>query len=218
MRLKGGRELSQFLDAFPEKLKKGALRAGMVAGARVVRDEARATVAKDTGKVAKAIKTSSPRVNQDGTVSVKVKLKGEHSFIGWFLEYGVSPHLITAGDADLTAKTLNKHARNNEKQGGGGISTQENGLIRVGGYKYNSGPKGKRTDADMEASALVIGPTIIRDAVLHPGFAAKPFLRPALDRKAAEAVNAVGERIREYLKTKTGFTAPVTIEADIDDE
>ena len=43
--------------------------------------------------------------------------------------------------------------------------------------------------------SLVINGTFVGDAVMHPGFAAKPFLRPALDRKAEDAVNAVGKYI-----------------------
>lgn len=211
--LKGGPELMAFLSAFPERLQKNALRSAMVAGARVVRDEARLRVEKQSGKTAKAIRTSSPRVNQDKTVSVKVKLKGEHAFVGWFLEKGVRSHLITAGDASTSTKALNKRARNSEKQGGDGLSVQDNGLVRVGGYTYFKGPQGDRDEAD----ALTIGPTIIRDAVVHPGFPAKPFLRPALDARAGDAIDAIGARLREYLRSKTSFIASVTIEADIDE-
>lgn len=185
-RLKGGPELLAFLEAFPVRLQKNALRSAMIAGARVVRDEARANVPRKSGKLAKAIKTSSPRAFTGGAASVKVKLLGQHSFIGTFLEYGVAPHYIRAGDTEMSPRLLTKAARRGDLQG------------------------------DVENQALKIGNNFVTGAVLHPGFAAKPFLRPALDRKADEAVNAIGLRLREYLKNKTGFTAPA-LAAD-DDE
>lgn len=44
-------------------------------------------------------------------------------------------------------------------------------------------------------------------SVNHPGARAKPFLRPALDAKAADAIRAVGEQIGRRL-TKVGIEAP----------
>jgi HK97 gp10 family phage protein len=44
-------------------------------------------------------------------------------------------------------------------------------------------------------------------SVDHPGSNAKPFLRPALDTKANEAINAVGVQIGKRL-TKLGLNAP----------
>jgi HK97 gp10 family phage protein len=41
----------------------------------------------------------------------------------------------------------------------------------------------------------------------HPGAKAKPFLRPALDNKADEAIAAVAQRVRERL-TKEGINIP----------
>lgn len=182
--LKGGPELLAFLGAFPAKLQKGAVRAGVTAAAKPIRDKARANVRRRSGKTAKAIKTSSSRVNQDGTISVKIQLKGEHSFIGLFLEYGVAPHLITPGDSKLSAKTLNRSAK------------------KLG------------SSVDPKTGALRIGDNFIRGAVLHPGFAPLPFLRPALDTEADEAINEFGKRIRTYLSAKSGFTAPLIETAD----
>lgn len=182
--LKGGPELLQFIEAFPAKLQKGAVRAGLTAAAKPIRDQARANIRKKSGATAKAIKTSSSRVNQDGTVSVKVQLKGRNSFIGLFLEYGVSPHLITPGDSNKSAKVLNKSA------------------------------KTLGSSFDAETGALKIGDNFIRGAIMHPGFAPKPFLRPALDTKASEAVNEFGKRVQSYLSAKSGFTTPLVETAD----
>lgn len=47
----------------------------------------------------------------------------------------------------------------------------------------------------------------------HPGFHAKPFMRPALDTRAAEATLAVGNYIKNRLETKAGLdTSSVELE------
>jgi HK97 gp10 family phage protein len=52
-------------------------------------------------------------------------------------------------------------------------------------------------------------------AVNHPGFSPKPFLRPALDTRASEAVVAVGEYLKLRLATKHGLdTSGVAVEAE----
>lgn len=186
-RLKGGPELLAFLEAFPAKLQKGALKSAMIAGARVVRDEARANVPSKSGLLRKAIKTSSPRAFTGGAASVKVKLLGKHSHLGHWMEYGVAPHFIAAGSSDMSARRLTKAAMRGDLVG------------------------------DVATQSLKINGQFVTGAVLHPGFAAKPFLRPALDRKQVEVINAIGERLREYLKNKTGFTAPVTLTADVEE-
>jgi HK97 gp10 family phage protein len=48
--------------------------------------------------------------------------------------------------------------------------------------------------------------------VSHPGFSAKPFMRPALDTRANDAVMAAGEYIKKRLSTKHGLdTSDITI-------
>lgn len=44
--------------------------------------------------------------------------------------------------------------------------------------------------------------------VSHPGTAARPFMRPALDSKRAAAVQAFGEKVRSVLSTKHGINVP----------
>ena len=181
--LKGGKELMAFLDALPERLRKNAVRASLTAAAAVIRDQARANAPRETGKMAKAIKSGRPNVNQDGTVSVKVRMRGEHSFLGTFIEYGTSPHFISAGDSGKSPRLLTRSAKN------GGMNT--------------------------DGGALKIGNNYVTGAVWHPGIPAKPFLRPALDQKANEAINAFGAKMRTYLKDRTGFTAPYV---EVDEE
>lgn len=181
--VKGLAELDRYLSALPKNMQTGAYRAGLVAAARVIRDEARVLAPKESGKMAKSIRSGSARKNQDGSFSISVSLRGEHAFLGLFHEYGVSPHFITAGDSDQSARSLTKAARRGDLTG------------------------------DVEKQALKIGDKFITGGVMHPGHAAHPFMRPALDTKADEAVKAFAARIRDYIEGKTGFVAPVMDEA-----
>jgi HK97 gp10 family phage protein len=56
------------------------------------------------------------------------------------------------------------------------------------------------------AHALTVGGKVVGE-VDHPGARAKPFMRPALDSKSAEAIAAVVTKIRERL-TKEGINVP----------
>jgi HK97 gp10 family phage protein len=56
--------------------------------------------------------------------------------------------------------------------------------------------------------SLVVNGVAIGKQVLHPGTAPRPFLRPALDTKASEAVQAVAGYLSSYLKFGS-ITAPV---------
>ena len=48
--------------------------------------------------------------------------------------------------------------------------------------------------------------------VHHPGAKARPFMRPALDAKAQEAVQATAEYIRQRLATRHGLTVPAPLQ------
>lgn len=182
--VKGLRELDNYLSHLPRNLQKGAYRAGLVAAAAVIRDEARLRAPKRTGRMAKSIKTGSARQNQDGTFSVSVRLQGPHDFLGVFHEYGVAPHFISPGDSGVSARLTTRRAN-------------EDGL-----------------SSDVETGALKIGDNFISGGVMHPGHGAHPFMRPALDTKANEAVMAFRDRIVGYLEKKTGFNASAPLDLD----
>lgn len=63
--------------------------------------------------------------------------------------------------------------------------------------------------------SLVINGVPIGKRVWHPGFAPKPFMRPALDARAEQAVQAVGDYLAANLKWGT-ITAP-TISVDLEE-
>ena len=63
--------------------------------------------------------------------------------------------------------------------------------------------------------SLVINGVPIGKQVHHPGFAPMPFLRPALDAKAGEAVQAVAGYLAKYLQWGS-ITAP-TVSVDLEE-
>lgn len=93
VKIKGGAELAQFLEAIPLNLEKKVMRRAMLRGVNVIRDEARTRVRRQSGKTAMSIKSETDVKN--GRIVAKVRLRGKHSHIGWFLEFGVAPHLIS---------------------------------------------------------------------------------------------------------------------------
>lgn len=177
--VKGLDEVLAVLSAFPAKLQRQAVKQGLTAAAAVIRDEARARAPKKTGKMAKAIKSGTPRSNPDGSWSISVRLDGrgnDHAFLGLFHEYGVKPHYIMAGDAGTSPRQLTRAA-------------------------------GREGSSNVADQALKIGGKFVTGAVLHPGHGARPFMRPALDMKAEDAVKAMAAKITFYVEGLTGFKA-----------
>jgi HK97 gp10 family phage protein len=155
-RINGGRELAALMQQLPVEVETKILGNGLMAGANVIRDEARSLVRTKSGLTRKAIKTARS-ITPGGQVVAKVKLSGKHAFVGKFLEYGVAAHQIWVHS--------DKHS-------------------------------------------LVINGVAIGKMARHPGFAPKPFMRPALDAKASEAIETVASYLTRYLKWGT-ITAPI---------
>jgi len=174
--VKGLADLDAYLQLVPKRMQKQGVRQGLTAAAAPVRDEARARAPKKSGKMAKAIKSGSPRQNQDGTFSISIRLDGEHAFLGAFFEFGVTAHLIARTGAGQGKVAIRKAA-----EGKGKISTKP----------------------------MKIGDRYVSGIIQHPGIAAHPFLRPALDAKADESIQAYAGKIRDFLQGKTGFVAPI---------
>lgn len=69
--------------------------------------------------------------------------------------------------------------------------------------------KAKEGTGTAQAGVMKIGPDFVSGIIEHPGHAAHPFMRPALDAKAGEAIAAFALRVRAYLEGKTGFALPM---------
>jgi hypothetical protein len=60
---------------------------------------------------------------------------------------------------------------------------------------------------------MKIGDEFVSGIISHPGHAAHPFMRPALDAKAQEAIAAFRSKIVAVVEGKTGFNLDAQDEA-----
>ncbi|MBK8916360.1 MAG: HK97 gp10 family phage protein [Phycisphaerales bacterium] len=86
-------DLQKFLDQLPAKVEKNILRGALRAGAKVVRDYAKATAPRDTGFLAQSIKSGSRA--KGGTVTGYAKTD---AFYAHLVEYGTRSHWIRVDD------------------------------------------------------------------------------------------------------------------------
>jgi len=69
--------------------------------------------------------------------------------------------------------------------------------------------KAKEGRGTIDAKVMKIGDDFVSGIISHPGHAAHPFMRPALDIKGVESVQAFAGKLAAWLEGKTGFAAPV---------
>jgi HK97 gp10 family phage protein len=162
-KINGGKQLADLMAQLPVEVETKILGNGLMAGANIIRDEARARVRKKSGLTQKAIKSARSR-NTEGQVVAKVKLKGKHAFLGNFLEHGVAAHQIWV----------------------------------TGGKE-----------------SLVVNGVPIGKMARHPGFAPMPFMRPALDARAGDAIQAVVSYLTHYLSW--GQISAPTVKVDLEE-
>lgn len=85
-----------------------------------------------------------------------------------------------------------------------------------------AGGKSKKTGADVFYPHIIeygSSPHSVkkggRGEVTHPGMSPQPFMRPALDSEAGNAIKAAGEYVKKRLRTKHGIdTKDITIEVE----
>ena len=180
--LKGGPELMKFLSDLPPKLAKNVMRGALRAGARVVANEAKLRIHPITGLTARSIGVSTG--GRNGTITAKVRAKGPGAYRAPWLEYGTAPHWIAARGAQIPVS--------------GGKTVSVATLNRAA--KATAG-------GDAERHALLINGQFVGQLIAHPGAGKHPFMRPALDAKADEAIDAIGAYVRTRLN-KQGLNAP----------
>jgi len=178
--IKGKTEVRHFFAQIPAALETKILRGAARAAAKVVADEAKMQVTSD--QVRGAIKIST-RQEETGRVIAKVQVKGKGAYLGPWLEFGTSPHFISAGDSGFSPSKLTQKAN------------------REGAY------------SETATRSLKIGNTYVSGTVIHPGARPHPFLRPALDLKAAEAIAEAQAHINTRL-AREGIGGAEVPEAD----
>ena len=174
--------LAVFADA-PKKLA-SVLRGAGRAGATVIADEARERAS--FGETRDAIAVTTRATASGVTAKVTVK-KGYGRSVGFWLEYGTSPHFISVDPA----------------QRAGTSAGRVNRLDKRAAAEGRSGP----------GKTLVINGKLVGATVLHPGARKQPFLRPALDIKKVEATAAAQSYINARVKP-SGIVVDAESEGD----
>jgi HK97 gp10 family phage protein len=188
--VKGLAELDKFLKNLPAKIEQNILTGALRAGANVIAEEAKAQLASN-GSVQSGFLRSTIRVSvkrRKGRVRARVIAHGDgDKNEPIWVEYGTAAHWITVKQVDRPGRMTRR------------------------GYRAFS----IRTINRIEArGSLVIGGKFVGPSVRHPGAKKKPFMRPALDGKAQQAVLAAAEYIKKRLAKKHGVdTSHVEIEA-----
>jgi len=193
--VKGLSDLQTLLNTLPAKVEANVLRGAMRQGAKVVLAEAKANVAAESGVLRDGLKIST-RLSR-GRVTVSIKAKGKHAYLAHWVEFGTRPHKIDlAGDKALVSRPNKRASKGQAKRW---IRERQDKGAAVNIASAAAGP------------ALPNWVTILN----HPGVKPRPFMRPALDNRAADALKETGEYIRKRLATKHGLdTADIVIELD----
>ena len=120
---------------------------------------------------------------KDGIVKSVLASRGDYKAL--WVEFGTRPHLIKVQEEE---KNINYR-----------LSAKRGHTVRESMTTVNR-------------RVLQIGNNFVGPVVSHPGAKPKPFLRPALDSEANNAIIAAGEYIKKRLATKHGLnTAEIEI-------
>lgn len=183
----GLRELNEFLDTLPAKIAANIMRGAFREGIRQIQPHAMTSIHPVSGLLAAYLKIGT-RVRRDGTVMAYLKTTGPHAYLAGWVEFGTRPHFISVAEEEK-----NVNVRRSIKLGR---------LVRESMTTINR-------------RVLRIGQTFVGPTVHHPGAKPHPFMRPALDAHAQEAVMAAAAYMKRRLATKHGLdTADVKIEGD----
>ena len=90
----GLKELEENLKRLPDDMARLALAQAALAGAVVVREEARRLCPRKTGKLAKSIRARKKR-NPGGSATAVYQV-GPTLFYGHMVEFGTTPHIVKA--------------------------------------------------------------------------------------------------------------------------
>lgn len=205
--VRGLAQLNKLLQELPVKLERNVVRGALRAGAMVIQKQAKANapVGKPPGRSARlyglypgalrdsirvSVRTSRGTVIASVKAGGKIKKSGVVVFHAGWVEFGTKPHLISVAE--------------NERPINLGLTSKLGVLTRV-----------SMTTINRRIRSLLIGSNFVGPTVSHPGATARPYLRPALDTQATNAVIAAAEYMKKRLATKEGLnTADIVIEAE----
>lgn len=154
------------------------MRGAMRAGAKPVVVAARKNIHSVSGDLARSIKVSVK--SRGSQVKVRIVAGGPKANLenrAIWVEFGTRPHLIKVSDSD---RPINARA-----------SARAGHVVRASITTINRALRNK--------GSLAIRGKIIGPHVKHPGARPKPYMRPALDAQARNAVLAVANYIKMKL-------------------
>lgn len=167
------------LDAFLSAFPKNLQKNAIRSGLRQAANQiAEEVKLRAPGRIGNSVKVGSPRQNEDGTFSIRVYIDERKGTIGFA---GYFQEFGVA--AHLIART---------GKGEGRVAIR----------------KAKEGRGTVKGGVMKIGDDFVSGIISHPGHAAHPFMRPALDAKAKQAVEAFADQVQIYVHAKTGLLAP----------
>jgi len=184
------------LDTLPAKMEANIMRGALRAGCNVIKEAAKANVpvampgstkfGATMGALRASIRVSAKIDSRNGVVMGTVKAGDKRGvFYAGWVEFGTKPHYISVPMSER------------------GTYTTRRGRVKT--YSMTT----------INKNVLMIGGNFVGPTVHHPGASPHPYMRPAMDSQAQNAVMAAGEYIKKRLATKNGLdTAEISIEAE----
>lgn len=169
--LKGMAELEKYLRTLPEKIKRDALHEALRAAGKPVIAEARRLAPKQSGKLAQSIMPGPLKVTPEG-----------YQYDIWAYDRIKGGHGFLAFFHEYGVKPHLIKASKVDMQ----IGNRQYGIRSV--------------NNKIDEGSLKIGDNFVGPYVMHPGHAAQPFMRPALDNKQDEAVSEFARVLRKYIE------------------
>lgn len=182
-------DLQKLLDTLPAKLEANVMRGALRAGANVIKEQAKVNVPVGKPGTRNAERYGAYAGALRDSIRVGARIKG--GTVTAYIKAGGK----TKGGADAYYATMVE------------FGTKPH-YITINGSGKEAGRANYRS--------LVIGGQFVGPYVAHPGARSRPFMRPAMDAKATEAVVAAAEYMKKRLATKEGLdTAEINIEVEV---
>lgn len=191
--VKGLSELQKFLDALPAKMEANVMRAALRAGAKVIEEAAKSNVPVSSGRLRDSIKVSTRSRRGQVTASITAGGKATRKFVTQGPDGSVKVSYENAYYAAWVEYGTAAHKI--------GVKYAKSLILRPNARATSGFAKRWMRDG------------ILVEGVDHPGSSPHPYMRPALDSRAQEALLAVGKAIKKRL-TKQGLEAAGNVELE----
>lgn len=195
--VRGLQDLQKFLSMLPSQIEANVLRGALFAGAKVIRDEAKrlAPVAPPTAKNRRLYKGYAGALRDSIRAGAMLDKKAGEVYA-----------YVRAGS----------HGKSRKGKGADAYYARwvEYGTAAHVIKARPGGPSASALNRRARKGSLRIGGNFVGASVMHPGSQPRPFLRPALDRRARDAVVAAAVYMRKRLATKHGLTQAADVEIE----